>query len=64
MLVLAEVESIFFIVGSRGAMFWVYGGKSFDSSGNIFVFAEQCLHRAFFTSHTTPPVSSLVAHKK
>lgn len=40
-------------------MFQVYGRRSFDSSRNIFVIAEQCLHRAFSTAHTTPPVSSL-----
>lgn len=45
-------------------LYWVYGGKSFDSSGNIFVIAEQCLLRAFLISHTTPPVSSLGLHKK
>lgn len=45
-------------------MFQVYGRRSFDSSGNIFVIAEQCLHRAFSTPHTSPPVSSLRLHKK
>ena len=53
-------------------MFWICAGNSVDNTErfllyrDVFVVAEQCLHRAkgFAASHTTPPVSRLGVHKE
>lgn len=63
-LIIAELEYIFFLSSWYGTVFWIWDDNNVDNT-NVSIVAEQCLPRAndFSASHSDPPGRSWGGHK-